>query len=61
MEETGKMKVLFDFMKSFAKFVTDTGIVAKSDGNAFAALGSKFGIQLIQTDDYDPDNVGFVK
>ena len=61
MEEIGKLRVLFDFTKSFVKFTTDSGIVAKLDGNTHAALGNKFGIQIIQTDDYDPDDVGFVK
>ena len=61
MEEIGKLRVLFDFTKSFVKFTTDSGIVANLDGNDHAALENKFGIQIIQTDDYDPDDVGFVK
>ena len=61
MEETGKLKVLFDFPKSFAKFATDTGIVANLDGNNLVLWGNTFGIQIVLSNEYDPDNVGFVR
>ena len=53
--------MLFDFIKSFKKIASECGIVPNWDGNVRAALGNKFGFQIVQTDDYDPDKIGFVK
>ena len=61
LEYTGAKKLLSVFTKSFANFAQETRIIAKSETNVIAALGQKFGARLIQTDDYDPDNAGFIK
>ena len=61
LEETGKAKVLFHFIKSFEQFVEENDIVAGLDGHVGKALERRFGIQLVQTDAYDPDGVYFVQ
>ena len=61
LEYTGARNLLYSFTKSFVSFVEETRAVAESEANVLAALSEQFGIRLIETDSYDPDNIGFIK
>ena len=61
MEETGTLRVFLDFMQSIKNIATECGIVVNTDGHFRVASGNEFGIQIIQTNEFDPDNIGFVQ